>query len=414
MRKLSPAEWERKYVVGAVERFDQKYTMFNRPAWDSEVTGLLDDWSFAGKAKERSGYTPWEHALNRASSRATQLSLFNVYKPNPSTATVALMTAMGRRRRQSRPAWLSGNGARADVSDAVTVTRNIKKAARYFGADLVGVCRLDRRWVYSNSFDGSTFEGGTATGGNGASRPQDIPEEYQYAVVMGFDMDYQMIQRYPSYIADSATGMGYSRMAIANTHLAAFIRGLGFKTIDCSINDVALSVPLALLAGLGDLGRNGLLVTPELGPRLRLSKVLTNLPMATDSPIDFGVTEFCQTCQKCAALCPSQAISNGERTTEPRTASNVSGELKWPVHAEKCRMYWSQMKKSCCNCIAVCPYNKPDTLLHRAVFRLTDRVRWADRLYAKADDMLGYGKPIVAQDFWEDWQPQRKQSRLFP
>ena len=414
MKKLSPAEWEKKYIVGQVERFDQKYTMFNRPVWDTEVTGLLDDWSFTSEAKERTGYSPWEHALNRASSRATQLSLFNVHKPNPSAATMALMTAMGRRPRQPRPAGPSRNGHRADITDAAAVTRNTKKAARYFGADLVGVCRLDRRWAYSNSFEGSTFEDSGAAGSNGVSQPQDIPEEFQYAVVMGFDMDYQMMRRYPSYIADSVTGMGYSRMAIANAHLAAFIRGLGFKTIDCSINDVALSVPLALLAGLGDLGRNGLLVTPELGPRLRLSKVLTDLPMEADAPIDFGVTEFCQACQKCATLCPSRAISGGERTTEPRSSSNVSGELKWPVHAEKCRMYWSRTKKSCCNCIACCPYNKPNTLLHRTVRRLTDHARWADRLYVSADDMFGYGRPVKAQDFWEDWQPQRKQPRLVP
>lgn len=415
MRKLSLAEWERKYIVGPVERFDQKYTMFNRPVWDPEVTGRLDDWSFAGEARERPGYSPWEHALNRASSRATQLSLFNVHKPNPSAATTALMAAMGRGQRQSRPAAPSGNGHHADVSDAVAVTRNVKKAARYFGADLVGVCRLDRRWVYSNSYEGRTFEDSAASGEtSGASRPQDIPEEFQYAVVMGFDMDYEMMRRYPSYIADSVTGMGYSRMAIANAHLAAFIRGLGFKTIDCSINDVALSVPLALLAGLGDLGRNGLLVTPELGPRLRLSKVLTDMPMEPDAPVDFGVTEFCQSCRKCADLCPSQAISSGQRTTEPQSTSNAAGEMKWPVHAEKCRMYWSRMKKSCCNCIACCPYSKPDTLFHRTVRRLTDHARWADRLYIRADSLFGYGRPVKAQDFWEDWQPRRKQPRLVP
>lgn len=415
MRKLSPAEWEKKYIVGPIERFDQKYTMFNRPVWDTEVSGLLDNWSFVGEIKERPGYSPWEHSLNRASSRATQLSLFNVHKPNPNAATVALMTAMGRDKRPRRPSPPSGNGHRADVTDPAAVTRNVKKAARHFGADLVGVCRLDRRWVYSNSFDGDTFEGSAASGEtNGASQPQDIPEEFQYAIVMGFEMDYQMMRRYPSYIADSATSMGYSRMAIANAHLAAFIRGLGFQTIDCSINDVALSVPLALLAGLGDLGRNGLLVTPEFGPRLRLSKVLTNLPMTPDAPVDFGVTEFCQACRKCADLCPSQAILSGERTAEPQSASNVAGEMKWPINAEKCRMYWSRMQKSCSNCISCCPYNKPDTFLHRTVRRLADHARWGDRLYVKADDLLGYGKPVRAEDFWEDWQPRREQHRLVP
>ncbi len=416
MRKLSLADWEQKYIVGPIERFDQKYTMFNRPVWDTEVSGLLDDWSMATEVKERPGYTRWEHALDRASWRATRLALFNVYRPNPSATTMSVMAAMGGTSSERRPADRPPrNGSQADVSDTAAATRNVKKAARFFGADLVGVCRLDRRWVYSHSYERGTFDDTSVSGeGDGASRPQDIPDEYQYAVVMGFDMDYEMMKRYPSYIADSVVGMGYSRMAIANAHLAAFIRGLGFRTIDCSQNNVALSVPLAMLAGIGDIGRNGLLVTPELGPRLRLSKVLTDLPLAPDAPVDFGVTEFCEACQKCADLCPSQAISSGERTAEPRSASNVAGELKWPIHAEKCRMYWSRTKKSCCNCIACCPYNKPDTFLHRTVRRLTDHARWGDRLYVRADNLLGYGKPVKAQNFWEDWQPKRKQPRLVP
>ena len=219
-----------------------------------------------------------------------------------------------------------------------------------------------------------------------------------------------MMRHYPSYIADTVTSMGYSRMVIANAQLAAFIRGLGYKTIDCSINNIALSIPLALLAGLGDLGRNGLLVTPQFGPRLRLSKVLTDLPLVPDAPIDSGVTEFCRVCKKCAELCPSQAIMPGERTAQPRTASNVAGELKWPLQAEKCRMYWARANKSCSTCIACCPYNKPNSMFHRTVRRLTDNVRWADSFYIWTDNLLGYGRPVKAEDFWHEWRPQRNQT----
>ncbi len=221
-----------------------------------------------------------------------------------------------------------------------------------------------------------------------------------------------MIKYYPSYIADTATGMGYSRMAIANAQLSAFIRGLGFETVDCSINDVALSIPLALLAGLGDLGRNGLLITPQFGPRLRLSKVLTDLPLVPDAPIDFGVTEFCTVCKKCTELCPSHAIMSGERTAQARTASNVAGELKWPLQAEKCRMYWAQANKPCSTCIACCPYNKPNSMFHRTVRWFTDNARWADLFYIWADNLFGYGRPVKAEDFWHEWQSRRNQTPL--
>jgi len=66
-------------------------------------------------------------------------------------------------------------------------------------------------------------------------------------------------------------------MAFVATSLAEFIRLLGHDAIPAG-NDMALSIPLAVDAGLGELGRNGLLITKEFGPRLRLCKVFTNLP----------------------------------------------------------------------------------------------------------------------------------------
>jgi reductive dehalogenase len=415
MRKLTLEQWERKYVVGPVNRFDQRYTMFNRPVWDPDVKDRIDNWSFGGDIRDRPGYGLWELALDRASSRATQLALFNVYKPNPGPATMALMGARGRGRPEARTGGqATSERGRVEIDDAEAATRNIKKAARYFGTDLAGVCRLDRRWVYSHSFvgDGSSFEGSAGSaGGNGGSVLQEIPDDFQYAVVMGFEMEYNLLRHHPSYVAETATAMGYSRMAIANAQLAAFIRGLGYRTIDCSINDVALSVPLALLAGLGDLGRNGILVTPEFGPRLRLSKVLTDMPLTADAPVDFGVTEFCEGCERCAEVCPSQSIPRGPRTSQPTSPSNVPGVLKWPVQAETCRMHWARSNKSCSTCIACCPYNKPDTAFHRTARWLTDHARWGDPLYLRADRMLGYGKPVKPVTFWEDWQPQRNQKR---
>ena len=409
MKRLTLDQWEKKYIAGTVERFDQKYQMFNRPAWDPEMKELLEDWSFGGEARERPGYTLLDHALKRASSRITQLAVFNMYKPNPSPVTMAITAAMAGAysRRQPMPEK-PRERMKIDVSDPEVLTRNVKKAAWYFGADLVGVCRLDRRFVYSHTYGGNTFEGARESEVDAdGSRPQEIPGEFQYAIVMGFEMDYDLMKYFPTYVAETTTAMGYSRMAIANAHLSAFIRGLGFKTIDCSINDVALSVPLAMQAGLGDIGRNGILITPQFGPRLRLSKVFTDLPLIVDAPVDFGVTEFCKACMKCAEMCPSQAISTGERTSEPNNVSNVASEMKWSIDPVKCRMHWGRTDKSCTICIACCPYNKPDTLFHRVVLRLTDYLRWTDSLCTRMDNLLGYGRPARVADFWEEWQPRR-------
>jgi reductive dehalogenase len=201
--------------------------------------------------------------------------------------------------------------------------------------------------------------------------------------------------------------MGYSKMAITNNYLSAFIRNLGYETIDCTTNDVALTVPMAMQAGLGDLARNGLLIAPKFGPRIRLSKVITDLPLVPDSPIDFGVIEFCSKCEICAEQCPSQSIMRGERTAEAPTISNLKGTIKWPIDPETCRMYWARLNRPCTTCIACCPYNKPDTPFHRTVNWFTDHVRWADPLYVWLDKLCGYGKPVKPDSFWDDWRPDR-------
>ena len=297
-------------------------------------------------------------------------------------------------------------GVRLNVDDPAKITRHIKKIATYFGASKVGICKLDRRWVYSHTFPDAKK---TSTGEFDKppeSTPQEIPEEFKYAIVMCFEEDYEMLRYWPSYIAAAEFSRGYSHMAFTNLLFSAFIENLGFKVIDGTTNDVAISTPMAMQAGLGELGRNGLLITPEFGPRVRISKILTDLPLVPDSPIEFGVTDFCDVCMKCAEFCPSRAISHEERTTEPQNVSNTAGGLKWPINAEQCRMYWSKKKATCGICVSVCPFNKPNTSFHRMVRWFVDHMRWGDRYYVKMDDIFGYGKRRKPDNFWEEWKPK--------
>ena len=60
-------------------------------------------------------------------------------------------------------------------------------------------------------------------------------------------------------------------------------------------------------AGLGTIGKSGLLITPQFGPRANLGTVITDAPLKPDKPLE---TDFCKGCLVCAKTCLGQAISD--------------------------------------------------------------------------------------------------------
>jgi len=254
-----------KYIVGPVERFDQKNEMFKRPRWQPELRQLGQDvFSPVPPQEQKDGYGIRERALQNAAwymetGFAEGVRIHNTGLYSWESQSIGLTPIP--------PEF------KYEVTDPAQMSGTIKKVARFFGADEVGVCELDPRWVYSHYFHMMTREHG----------PLEVPSECKYAIAIAVEMDYEMMKTSPAGIAGAATGLGYSRMAFTAALLAEFIRALGYKAIP-SGNDTALSIPIAVDAGLGELGRNGLLITPRFGPRVRLAKVLTDMPLVSDPP----------------------------------------------------------------------------------------------------------------------------------
>jgi epoxyqueuosine reductase len=229
------------------------------------------------------------------------------------------------------------------VEDAEEMTAQLKKAARFYGAALVGVTEVNPLWVLTHE--------------KKTMKPLELPDWVKYAVVMAVEMDDRGIATAPACPGTAATGKGYLDMAVLSALVAEFIRNLSYNALPAG-NDLALNIPLAVDAGLGQVGRNGLLITPEFGPRIRLCKVFTDLPLEPDRPVNFGVTEFCKTCKRCAKACEVDAISmETEPTWEPACDANNPGALKWYVDTMKCHNFWYDNGTECATCIAVCPYN---------------------------------------------------------
>lgn len=280
-------------------------------------------------------------------------------------------------------------GDRIEISDPVLETDEIKRIARLFGADLVGVTEIDERWHYSARVDTRDF---TPTENR-------LPEGMTHVIVMAHAMDFDLVETYPSALAGAATGREYSHEAAICIQLAAYIRGLGFAAI-ASMNDTALVVPYAIKAGLGEYGRNQMVITPEFGPRVRFSKVFTAMPLVADRPRPLGITAYCHGCTICADACPPRALPTGAPDLGPDNASCIKGVTKWSADCEKCFGYWAKLRSDCAICMRVCPFNRRYVRWQDRLWRFlaTSRWRWlAQKWVARA----GVRPRLKPQDWWQ-------------
>lgn len=283
-----------------------------------------------------------------------------------------------------------------------TALAQIKRASRLFGADVVGVTRRDERWDYA-SF--------ASRGKDGSAKkvPWDdvVDFEPKTVIVFGFDMDYEGLTTAPSLTADGVVGAGYSEQAKTAYQMAVFLNSLGYKAIAAG-NGAGLSVPYAIMAGLGEQARTGLMINYKYGSRLRLSKVYTDLELDEyDKPITFGVESFCENCMRCADSCPSNAITKNIKKTmvpEHPEIHNSPGVEKWYVEIGKCHQYWYDSGTDCGTCLTACPYNKPDFWHHRLIDKLNTILPGpVHKFMADMDEWHGYGTTFnekAPEVFW--------------
>lgn len=399
-------------VLDDFERFSQLNDVFSRSFWDERIRSEKSDRFYAtyrrplDQWRRANGFTQRDYALRNASWHVSDVF------------TEMYEDTQGRRDGFLDPLSMLRDGAEETLAPETPEAgaEDIKMVGKTFGADLVGITAYDERWVYTERFRhrSGARDGAEATEqsvdeesvDNPLAKPNDLGEGLTSVIVIGQSMDHGLIQTAPSALAGTATGLGYSQDAAVLLAIAQYIRNLGYQAIP-SMNDSALAIPLALAAGLGEYGRHGMVITPEFGPRLRFGKIFTDMPLAHDRPISFGVNEFCEQCDRCAGACPARAIPHDGPVSVALNESGLKGVRKWSVDGEACFGYWSKINSDCAICVRVCPYNRDYSKpLNRLWQRLAGtRLRG---LMLKVDDLQGRGQRLKPNDWWRGLTPKMK------
>jgi epoxyqueuosine reductase len=218
------------------------------------------------------------------------------------------------------------NPQRVEVADPGKMAQQIKAKAQEFGANMVGICRLQPYMI---------------------DLGEDLPHEFVIAACVA--EDYEKVLHGANAVEEEAMRV-YATCAQIATNLAAYIRDLGYPALAHHNGASAVqAIPIFYQVGFGELGRHGSLINETYGASFRPGFVTTDVPLVEDQPREFGVQDFCMNCNVCQLNCPGDAI--------PKEHVVTHGIKRWLIDLEKCYPYSRLRDEYCHLCVDVCPYN---------------------------------------------------------
>jgi ferredoxin len=233
--------------------------------------------------------------------------------------------------------------------EPVTLTSDLKQRAGELGLSAIGIAEYDPKYTYAR------FVSECADAGN-------------RVIVCLVESNFEALQTIPSAHSERAVQVtSYTTVDLA-AELSYYLHGRGFRA--------AALIPYAVEAGLGQLGRNGQLLTPVAGSRVRMAGIQTDAPLICDSPADYGVTGLCDACMVCVNRCPPSAIPNRRNVYRGIEKSKINIARCFPVMIKA---------HGCAVCTKVCPVQKFGLQPVLDEFARSGRVLGKD-----TDDLEGY------------------------
>ena len=233
----------------------------------------------------------------------------------------------------------------------MSINKQIEELAKQQGITYVGVASL------SSVMTAVWEQGGDMVAG------------YPYSISLGIPLIKSIVDQLPNR-DQRAVALNYRlhaydvinrRLDMTASIISSFIQNEGYKVLPIPaaerVDDERICASFshklgARLAGLGWIGKSCLLVTPEHGPRVRWTSILTDAPL---EPTGEPMEEKCGECDQCVKICPVNAFTGVNfQSNQPREAR---------YDARSCEKYFDEMKTNgeiavCGMCMYVCPYGR--------------------------------------------------------
>lgn len=210
--------------------------------------------------------------------------------------------------------------------------------------------------------------------GRGPVYGEPVNNPLRNAFVFAVEMKQEKISCAPRPQEAVEVSRAYVQVAVIGMILSYQLRELGYRARCHMDGESELVLPAAAqTAGLGKIGRLGLLLTGKYGPLVRLGAVTTDFPATLQqdsaSSLQPEPEEYCYSCDICARRCPGRAIpfreddrkgrQQGSSETEARQVGHDnwrSPRMLWKTDHEACFAMWQKYGTDCGICVSVCPY----------------------------------------------------------
>nr|MDA3846616.1 4Fe-4S ferredoxin [Vallitaleaceae bacterium] len=166
--------------------------------------------------------------------------------------------------------------------DPANMTNLIKGMITHYGAGSVGITKMTDDMYYSHRGRREHY-----------GKVIERDDQHMYGIAFTIPMAIDLMMCAPGLPEVIEVSNAYLKAAIIGMQISYYIASLGYGVRNhMDANYLVVAPRVARMAGLGAFGRQGLIITPEYGPNVRLGVITTDMPLELDAPLEFDPTTF--------------------------------------------------------------------------------------------------------------------------